>query len=512
MHESLKGEARMKKLWLWLVCCSITLQVSALDFLEFSDSPNRTNTCTEVFGYCPLTCLPNRSFMWTRPVYRNLGVQKPLWQDFVFNCCQTGALQVAPIYQQSFKSRDLSRYFLFNNQLHLLVKGDDVTANPYSRDVRAEWLGLPSDFTGSFSLHPRQKQFGLWIEGMLPLGALFENEFFDCFWVGLAIPYQVIENDINPSETPPINPSPTFPRNIVEALSNPAYLFGKFNGKMTRKSFAEIDLKFGTNLLNRDYFQIGMYSMLVVPLQGSARQEFVFSPYIGNNGHFGYGTGVTFKLPLVCDVECQLFSFFAYLENIYFFRNHQKRVFDLIEKPWSRYLLLNSKQGGTNIPAINILTRNVRARCYNMLDLLTGFDWEIGNVEVEVAYGLWARGREQHKLDDCFPENFGIAGQGPTGETGVPPTASRSDINHQAANDVDFFGNPVFIPIHIQDLDMDSGAARGALCSRFHFTVGYTYSDEVLSGIIGIGGFVEISQYETAISNWGIWGKIGVSF
>jgi hypothetical protein len=505
----------MKKIWLLFFIVGTPL--SALDFNNFSDVPDRLTTCYEEFGYCHLTCLPNRSFFWSRPVYRNIGAQKPLWQEFVFNTCgtcKTAAFQVIPIYQQSFGTRSLAKYFLFNDQLHLLIKGDDVIANnPYSRDVRAEWIGLPSNYTGTFSVHPRQKQFGLWIEGIMQLGSCFDNDFFDCFWVGIAAPYQVIKNDVHPSQTPPINPSPTFPHDALEALSNPAYLFGKFDGEQERKSFAEIDFKFGTNLLNCDYFQIGMYSMFVVPLRGAARQEFVFNPFIGNNGHFGCGTGVTFKLPLLCDNECQLFSFFAYFENIYFFRSRQKRIFDLIERPWSRYLLLNSKEGGVNIPAINILTRQVRARPYNMLDMFTGFDWELGNIQVEIGYGLWARGREQLKFDDCFPANFGIAGVGFLSTTSaIPASASRSSIQEQAPNDVDRFGNPIFVPIRLEDLDIDSGAARGALSHRAHFSAGYIYSREGFEVLLGAGAFIEISQYNTAISNWGIWGKAGLSF
>lgn len=500
----------MKKIWLLFLI--VGMPVSAIDFLNYSDVPDRLTTCNEVFGFCPLTCLSDRTFFWSRPVYRNIGAQKPEWQEFVFNTGQTAALQIVPIYQSSFGTRNLTKYFLFDDQRHLLIKGDNVIAhNPNSRDVRAEWIGLPSNFTGTFSVHPKQKQFGIWIEGLLHLGSLFDNEFFDYFWVGLAVPYQMIKNNVRPSQTPPINPSPTFPHDILEALSNPAYLFGKFDGEKERKSFAEIDFKFGTNLLNRDYFQIGMYSMFVVPLQGAARQDFVFDPFIGNNGHFGYGTGVTFKLPLICDAECQLFSFFAYFENIYFFRNRQKRTLDLIQKPWSRYLLLNSKEGGINIPAVNILTRHFRTRPYNMLDLFTGFDWEFNNLQVEIGYGLWARGREHLVLDDCFPANFGIAGVGfLSSATAIPATASKSTINEQANNDLDFFGRPIFVPIRVEDLDFDSGAARGALSHRAHFSVGYIFAGE-LEGLVAVGGFVELSQYNTAITNWGAWAKVGIS-
>lgn len=490
-----------------------SISIEAIDVFDYSDRTDRVTTCFEEFGFCPLTCLPNRSFMFTRPIYRDIGVQKPLWQEFVFNPQDAFAVQVAPIYQKSFGSRSLAKYFLFNEQFDLLIKGDDViNNNPNTRDVRAEWLKLPSNYIGSFSVHPRQQQFGIWIEGKIPLSTCFDHEFFELLWVGLAAPYQIVENNVRPSQTPPINPSPNFPHDALEALSNPSYLFGKFGGKKKVSGFAEIDFKLGYNLLNQDYFQIGLYSMIVVPLHSGVSQEFVFNPFIGNNRHFGYGNGVTFKLPMICDAECQLFSFFAYFENIYFFRHTERRSLDLISNPWSRYMLLNSKEGGINIPAINIFTRKVRARCYNMLDLLTGFDWEVGNVEVEIAYGLWARGREQLKLDDCFPLNFSFAGQGFLPGTSIPASASLSTISKQAPNDVDpTTGVEKFVPITVQDLDLNSGAARGALCHRGHFTVSYLYQSDLLEAFMSLGGYIEISQYNSALSNWGVWGKLGMS-
>lgn len=506
----------MRKIWLLffiLTLCNGSL--TAIDFLDYSDRSDRTTTCNEVLGFCPQTCLPNRSFMFTRPIYRDIGTQKPLWQEFVFNPYETGAAQVIPMYQKSFGTRSVAKYFLFDEQYDLLIKGDDAFfENPYARDIRAEWLGLPNNYTGTFSVHPEQKQFGIWIEALLPLCNLCEHEFYKFIWVGIAVPYQIVENNIRPSQAPPTNPSPTFPQDSLEALSNPALLFGKFDGKKKVNGFAEIDFKLGYNLLNQDNFQIGLYSMLVVPLHRGVNQHFVFEPFIGNNRHFGYGSGVTFKLPLLCDERCQLFSFFAYFEDIYFFRQTERRSLDLISKPWSRYMLLVNQEGARNVPAINVLTRRVRARCYNMVDLLTGFDWEVGNVQVELAYGLWARGREHLELDDCFPAFYGLQGVGfVTTPTLIPATASDSDISYQAPNDVSLLtGDTVFVPITEQDLDFNSGAARGALCHRAHFTVSYLYQNDVIESFASLGGYVEISQYNSALSNWGIWGKLGITF
>ena len=85
----------------------------------------------------------SESFMFTRPIYRNIAIQQSLWHDFVF--CKEGsvggAFQVIGMYQKSFKSDSAERYFLFNHSNALVVKGDKVPTqmvHPIKRDIRAE--------------------------------------------------------------------------------------------------------------------------------------------------------------------------------------------------------------------------------------------------------------------------------------------------------------------------------------------------------------------------------------
>lgn len=475
--------------------------------------------CYEEIAFCELACGIDRTFMYTRPIYRNIGAQLSLWHDFVFNACSNidFSFQVMPMYGQSISSSGPTRYFLFDNKTFLTVKGDDVIDNnPFKRDIRAEWLKLPSNFDGGFTVKPSQKQFGLWIEGKMNLRTCFENEFFHPFWVGFALPFQMIENNIHLIETPPTNPGTTFPRNITEALGNPELEYVRFGPKKRRTSLAEINLRLGTNFLDSDGFQIGTYSLLAIPTASVNNPRFVFSPFLGNNCAVGMGQGVTFQLPLNLDTHCKLFAFFFYIENIYFIRNFQHRTLDLKLKPYSRYLLFVNRDGTRNIPGPTVLTRTMRVRPYIMVDMSTGFRFQQNGFECEISYNLWARGEERAKLRYCLPEDFGIQGEGFIQDTGIPATASMSTIQEQAPNDVQFnlafqFQDPkeIFVPITANDLQFQSAAAQGGLNHRAQFACGKLWATCTGEFFLGFGGYGEFPQFNSDLNRWGVWAKFG---
>lgn len=458
-----------------------------------------------------------RSFMFTRPVYRNLAAQQHLWHDMVFHECDPHStrFQVIPLYQNSIHSKRIDRYFLFNHKNVLTVKGDAVIAgNPALRDIRAEWLNLPSNFMGNFTVRPKQRQFSVWFEAQQDLGPLICSSFFENLWVGVALPFQFVENDIQLTQiAQSMNTSTHFPTNIIEALNQPSWKYAKFNGKQKAAALAEIMLKLGARFLDRDGFQIGAYSGLVLPLHKGQNPEYIFSPFIGNDTHFGYATGVIFQIPLICGAAyADYINFFANIESIYFFRNTQHRTMDLAYRPWTRYLLFNSIEGTINIPGANVLTQKVRVRPYNMIDLSTGIRLELNNFELEIGYDLWARGREKIKFTDDFPYGkFGIAGDGTlVPGTNIAATASKSTIAQQAPNDVDLDGNPIFIPITKEDILTMSGGAKAAINHRGHFALGYRKAYCLVDAFIGAGGFFEYAQKNTALDTWGLWAKITI--
>lgn len=468
--------------------------------------------CVEPFYECEQPGIVH-TFMFTRPVYRNIAAQQAIWHNILFDqtCEGSAGLQIVPIYQRSISNDGVSSYFLYKHQNSLTVKGDAAVTIPPGtlpinalRDVRAEWVGLPTDFDGFMSVNPKQKQFGLWLEYKQDFLKVIDHPWFDSLWVSLAAPVQIIKNNINITS----NSSA-----LLEAFDNPDWNYAKFSNQTFKKvALAEFIAKFGVKMLNRDGFQFAVTTILTAPLHGRQNPEYVFNSFVGHNRHFGFGTGVLLQLPLNRDLCCKLISFYLNVENIYFIRNTQHRTFDLMGKPFSRYLLFNKIDGTTNIPGANVLTLKVHVRPYNMVNLASGFRWNSNGLEVEIGYDLWARGREKIRLKEYFPNDvYGIAGVGTIPGTGIGATASLSNITEQAPNDqVD--GQNVFVGLNFNDgssLDLTSAAAASALTNGAHLSVGYTLEYDQADIFFGVGGFVEVPHYNTALENAGFWVKVG---
>lgn len=468
-----------------------------------------------------------QSFMFTRPGYQRVPMEQSLWHDLITDPAKKSgsAFQMIGFYQNSRQDEGMqARYFLINFKNNLLVAGDDAPSNTVAiRDVRAEWLNLPSTFQGTMSLNPQQRQAGVLLQYKQGLGNIFGVESLDGYWVGIEFPFVNVENNLNLMQSNIQNPVPNndgSPNDIIQAFNQSAFLFGKMQPCAKKQwGLGEFVLKFGKTYMSENNFQIAYYSLFRVPGSTKQNPEFVFDPVVGHNEHYGFGSGVNFQVLLNEDITCFAFCFYFDAETTFFFHNYQKRSFDIrtkffpqpgqdrpflyVRRQWSRYMQYNML-GSINpnpIPGINILTRGVRVRPYNMGEASAGLRIMYGNYTAELGYNLWAHGSEKIRLNDfALPNVYGIAGTAPGA------TASQSTIWQQAADDT------TFIPFDDQDIDLTSGASRSAVTHSLIGSLGMMQEGDCVDMVLGAGFYFEFTAYNTAMKNLGGWAKIGASF
>jgi hypothetical protein len=489
------------------VVIALLLLLSSVNLLALDD-------CVEFLARCKelLDEKTSQSFMFPRPIYRNLAAQLSTgWTDCIYDKpgCMQASLQAVGIYQQTRPYRSVNQYFLFNNKTSLIIKGENAPQAKL-RDVRAEWLLLPSDFSGVMTIKPEQKQGGLWLEYNQNIRKFIDHKFFDSWWFGIALPVQFVENDIKITQTFVLNPGPANgPADIIEAFNQGTWNYGKFNpNSMKKAGLAELMFKLGATFMDRDGFQIGYYNNFILPLAGGQDAAYIFSPFLGNNKHFGFGIGLHFQLPLNECTENNLFAFFFDIESIYLLRRKQLRTFDLRGRPWTRFLLMTRRDGTGNIPGVNVLTFPVHLYPFNLVDLSTGFRFKFNHFDLQIGYDLWAHGDEKVGLHALISDlqssnfrDFGVQGNLP-GQTATDTST------------IDFLG-PLdlgFRSLRISELDLQSGIARAAVTHRVHLATGAVVDMDCYTGFFGIGGFIEFPQQDTALANWGAWAKFGGSF
>jgi hypothetical protein len=472
----------------------------------------------------------SQTFMATRPINQAIATAQAAWHTMLCTLLDTGgtAFQLYSIYQKSINESYINRYFLPLKCKNEIVVAGDNTQEAASRDIRAEWLGITNDtFQGKFTLRPAQKQCGIFFECAKNLEKFIAWDFFKDSWISINIPLMFVQNNIRIAQYDIVNNTQLAPESmdIIEALSRKELKFSRiYPGNRHHIGFAEINAKLGRAYLAHNNFEIFYYSGLRIPVSGSQNAQFLFNPYVGNNKHLGFQTGVQFQIKLTYDWQQPIICFFACLESTFFTHNEQFRTFDLKKKPWSRYLLLNKKDGPAdqNIPATKILTLNTRVKPYNTVELSTGWRIKTTHIEGEVGYELWAHGDEHLKLKCHFEEVYGIAGTGKTTE-GSARSASKSTISQQAENDtiiqktcennqIICTNRDHFVVISKNDINKKSAAARAAINHKFHAAISYISHTKHIENFVTVAGFYEYPQKNTALKCCGVWIKMGITF
>lgn len=447
------------------------------------------------------TACSSKTFLFQKPSHNSLPVDITWWKDSLFTTEHPYALKVTLSQQKSFKEKDFKHYFLPAYHDSVVVSNTDANAS-----VRPQWLGLANDFTGTLSLEPTYEAL-VWSTTLKrSLKGLFNLEFFDRWWAFVTIPFVITETDMHfrqsnvtgqGAATNPVH-------DIISAFNNKEWGYQKIAA--TAESAIKIPTLFfgaGSTFLLNSRALVAYYSAVSLPLAKRQNNEFLFAPQPGFNGHLSLLWSVHMQLPLLRETAPYNLSVFIDLENNFLVRNHQYRTFDLKDKEWSRYLLLRKKDQVTNstTPAMNILTRKVRASSYNIIEASTGLRFNKDTIHAEIGFGVWGHKKERLKFIEAWQENYGIAGDD------TNRSASASTIKTQADND------DVFIPIKESDLNIESGTSPAQAIYRGHIAFGWEGIHTLGNSFFGCGCSIEMPRNKTkALPLWGLWSSIGITF
>ena len=386
------------------------------------------------------------------------------------------------------------------------------------RDVRAEWLCITNPaFRGRMSISPSQKQMGALFEVLQDLELFSDSCFFEGSWIDCMLPIVCVENSLHFKQFDILNSSLKEPGDIIQAFNQPDWQAAKFyTGKKSKIGVEQIIIRLGKAYLWRNNYEAIFFSGVTIPTAPRQNAEYTFNPFLGNNDHFGLVAGGIFQLVLNTNTDCVDVCLFADLQATFLMRNKQRRTFDLFKKPWSRYLLFNHIDGppNQNIPGVNVLTRCVRVKPYDVVDFATGLrvigDW----IETEAGYGIWGHGKEKFDYVMIFLKDM-VSPELVHAILILPAHVQRRQAEAPSLNKTEndeCMGIPLFIPITQEDIDFDSARSRSALNHKIYASLGITHCGCKVDSFIAAGAFYDMPQRNSALKNWGAWFKIGSSF
>ena len=465
-----------------------------------------------------------KSFMFTRPLYHNVNIERAIWHGLMDTKEKQTRIQIIPIFQKSFESESIKKYFLLGDKTELLVTGDSATSVA-DRDIRAEWLGIDNgshNFSGTMSVKPEQTQYGAIGEFNVNLRELVPWKFLENFWVGVTVPFVHVKNNLNLSQSQVENKGTGGPKDILEAFAGKTkpnnadpLSFARMDAEeRSGTGVPEIRLKFGAQYESENGIKLGNQTFFVIPLTEVPDSKYVFSPLLGNNKHYGMGSTVNFEVPLCNPTDNSECSFFLDGSTVFYLTRTQTRTFDLFNKPFSRYIQVRKEGTSETIPAANILTLDVKADPFNYGEISTGFRLNFDNFETQFGYGLWAHGEEKLTLKETFTTLYGIAGEGndKSASNSTIKTKPQTTDPSPTTSTIQIKNDTEFTTIKQADIDLTSAAAQSAVVHKIQASAGWIFKKGDTTGIASLGVAIDIPHRNGAIKNVSAWGKLGFSF
>jgi len=322
----------------------------------------------------------------------------------------------------------------------ITISGSDVE-NRGATDWLADYFGLPTDFQSTVGFAPRIDNF------MAPLTYhIGLDEWIHGFYFTLQSPLVHTRWGLNPGEhviARGVNNHPAgyFAATEVERkdlLENFLSFVGReevptlaastdyipvtFNaldyGKITcsrhtRTRLADITAVLGWNFVERENYHVGAQARIVAPAGNTPKGYYLFEPIVGNGHHWELGLGMNSHWDFWRnETEDRTLTLYIDASATHLFAANQKRTFDLKNKPYSRYMLMQQLQNnqdsdprlddtfphsefsGMLTPLANISSFNVNVSVGVQADIVALLSYSSETCSFDLGYNLWVRSCE----------------------------------------------------------------------------------------------------------------------
>jgi hypothetical protein len=441
------------------------------------------------------------------------------------------------------------------------ISGSDIVLRN-DKDWLADYFFFPRTFNSSVSFEPRIQNllvdvdffFGMdaWARGLFmritspicwsewdlnpcPQTPFSLNQSFDTF---SALNFQALTHffDYFCLET-----APTSTLITIEPLKN-AKICGDCQHR--RAGFADVHIDIGWNFLMHGDYHLGFFARAVAPTGNRPHGKKFFEPLIGNGHRPELGGGFDSQVTLwrSAFLDNYHLDLLVHADITHMFKTRGTCVFDLCNKPFSRYMIAGKITGPNSVSTIAPLANLTRCAITispttqaDIVAMLTFsadyFDWNIG-------YNFWGTGCQTIRpdihtttCDDCVfnKESWALVAF-QTQENTLQALNNLGDIHHAIPDSPE---NPL-TPLTTSDINYHAADQRG-LSNKFFTHLSFSWYDhERWIPYIGAGAEVEFGKHDTvgtksdrcftqngcscatcrpcALYQWGVWVKGGFSF
>jgi hypothetical protein len=500
----------------------------------------------------------NKTFLMPRPQGVNLPMETTTYEEELIPRKlddKFGAtFQLVPFFQQSNDHDDTAEYFLIHHKDKITLKtdpthfdnhystvNDDLDINYLYHHATKGGVGVGYSYQVNVSLDPEQTVYGARMDYYQNLGVILKNLYFK---VDTSIVH--VENDpkllVDGASSDIAHPTATEIRDRIagylqgtyeqNAESDPATAIdaethvvtgqASLQEKLTHAKIhkrsvagvADVDIALGYKFINTQKYLLGLALGVTAPAGNKANGEYMFEPIAGNGGHWAIGGDLYGSIRAWGKIKHNL-KFFLRMKYRYLFENDENRTIGLKGYDWGQYMLLgrvNTPGAAPTLqrfraltPAANVTTLRVDVTPGSQFDGVLGMTYNNGGFSFDLGYNLYYRDAEEVHLDQHLPSGtyFVAARNYPTNvATGTEFTTTYVD-------------GGATIPVwYVDDSELDLGTAEtpSQFTNSIYGGMGYQFRKWEVPMMMGIGGKYEFASENSALEQWSIWGKMGVTF
>lgn len=392
----------------------------------------------------------------------------------------------AVAYNRSFRSERMA-VCLFGDKVDKCKDIDIQGSNVGDRKpnaLLADYFYLPTDFESIVSICPKITNFLVDFNFYMGLDKCFKNWYFRAYaplvrtsW-DLELCESVCKSGENPHAegyfTPRVMPREQLLNSFCEYLAGASpmdfndVIIGddftnlndddtaeiitmKFHGlrfaRMCKSSqketrLADLRAELGYNFLNKEDYHVGFNFQTAAPTGNRPKAGFLFEPIVGNGKHWEFGGGITGHYILWRgDMPDTHLGIYLDANLTHMFETRQRRTFDLVGKPLSRYMLaekiglpiIGGLVAGSAAsfkapsaqfkyeytPVANLTTMDVDVRVGIQADIALWLNYTKQDWSLDLGYNFWGRSCEHIKCPDncvsdpcCVLTNLCTPGEG----------------------------------------------------------------------------------------------------
>ncbi len=533
-----------------LVASSLVASAFAAD----SSIPT-SSTASNIYGKSRFRDIP--VFAINRPIEADAFNLERRWDR---ECGIQGAFQVVPYYTQSTKNDqdDRASYFLPTGSQSIIVAEQSSTIyKNWQQDVYAQYFKVATSnptagvgtqtYSSIVHFAPKTEVSGIGLQYVQNIRH---------FWLDFTMPIQYVSTDLGICEkqlqagnnggtvTAPTGWYPT----VVSSWRSGDLRYGRFlpqtggclprglnarGDKLYRWGVGDLDIRLGWQSIRNDHVFMTGYIGAVVPTARKYDPTFLWDPQLGYaQAGVMWGSSVNILAREFCNGGT--LRWMLNVNNRFLFENKQLRSLDLRETTWSRYIQVwknntayAAQPSATTIaadtaPLINYSTLCCKVRPRSALDINTAFVYGHRCFQAELGFNVYGRHTEELILAECLPSGLGLADVDDVAQAGAPSnkfTISQfgwirgyiSPGTTTQIADTNNAGNPTYVPLTSDMLDLSSAAAPGVLAYSVYGSLGYNRVKARLPFFAHVGGVYTFASDNTAVSRWGVFGKIGMS-